>query len=140
MKIPVARILEECEYLSQDWDIGGTAFLLCARNSFRYFRKEFGTLITAALDGYFESQKDFSIVQFATNAQIVRYPNPAEQTIAAIDALDYTGGSTNHQAAIEMCQETLRSGGSSGGDRKNFIMIVSRYLFLFSIFRARGLT
>ncbi|EJK72494.1 hypothetical protein THAOC_05973 [Thalassiosira oceanica] len=104
-------------------------FTSCS-NFLPYFRKEFGALMTSALDGFFEAQKEFSVVQFSTRAQIVRYLNPAEQTIAAIESLDYTGGTTNHQAAIEMCQETLLLDGDSG--RKNFIMMITDGISTFS--------
>ena len=84
--------------------------------------KDFSSIMVNLLDG-FNSEKDFSVVQFATNAQLVSNLSSAEQTDQVIERLDYTGGFTNHASAIQTCQQTLPSRGSSG--RKNFIMLVT---------------
>lgn len=82
--------------------------------------KEFSSLMVNSL-GDFPAEKSFSVVQFATNAQLAGDLATAEQTLTVIDRLDYTGGLTNHANAIQMCQGTL----PSSGDRKNFIMLIT---------------
>mmetsp|Transcript_35757 Transcript_35757/g.60966 ORF Transcript_35757/g.60966 Transcript_35757/m.60966 type:complete len:752 (+) Transcript_35757:58-2313(+) len=82
--------------------------------------KEFSSTMVKLLDD-FQAEKSFSVVQFATKAQLVKVLSPAEHTVSAIDQLDYTGGRTNHASAIQMCQLTFPSMGS----RKNFIMLVT---------------
>jgi len=82
--------------------------------------QEFSSLMVNSL-GDFPAEKSFSVVQFATNAQLAGELASAEQTLTVIDRLDYTGGLTNHASAIQMCQGTL----PSSGDRKNFIMLIT---------------
>jgi len=82
--------------------------------------KEFSSLMVNSL-GDFPAEKSFSVVQFATNAQLAGGLASAEQALTVIDRLDYTGGLTNHASAIQMCQGML----PSSGDRKNFIMLIT---------------
>lgn len=82
--------------------------------------KDFSSLIVNSL-GDIPVEKSFSVVQFATNAQLVRGLSSGAQTLSVIDRLDYTGGLTNHAAAIEKCQETFLA----TGNRKNFIMLIT---------------
>jgi hypothetical protein len=82
--------------------------------------KEFASIMVNLL-GNFPADKSFSVVQFATYAQIVRTLSAADETVLAIDGLDYTGGLTNHESAIQTCQQTL----PSFDDRKNFIMLIT---------------
>ena len=72
--------------------------------------------------GDFAVDNSFSVVQFATNAQLVSSLASADQTVQVIDQLDYTGGLTNHASAIQACQQTLPSNDNS---RKNFIMLIT---------------
>lgn len=82
--------------------------------------KEFASLMVNLLDD-FPAEKSFSVVQFATNAQLVSGLGSLEQTLPVIGQLDYTGGLTNHASAIQMCQQTL----SPFDNRKNFIMLIT---------------
>lgn len=83
--------------------------------------QDFSSLIVNVL-GDFPAKKSFSVVQFATDARLVSGLKSAEQTISKLEQLDYTGGLTNHGAAIRACQRTLPS---SSGFRKNFIMLIT---------------
>ena len=83
--------------------------------------KGFSSTMVNLLDD-FPAEKTFSVVQFATNAQLVSSLASADQTIQVIDQLDYTGGLTNHASAIQACQQTLPSNDNS---RKNFIMLIT---------------
>ncbi|KAL3826917.1 hypothetical protein ACHAXA_005997 [Cyclostephanos tholiformis] len=82
--------------------------------------KEFSSIMVNLL-GNFPADKSFSVVQFATNAQLVRTLSSADDTISTIDRLEYTGGMTNHESAIQTCQQSL----PSYDDRKNFIMLIT---------------
>ena len=83
--------------------------------------KQFSSLMVGALEEL-RADKSFSVVQFATNAQLVSNLNPVQETTRVIEnLLVYTGGLTNHQAAINMCQGTFRS----FPGRKNFILLVT---------------
>lgn len=85
--------------------------------------KEFSMLMVNLL-GDFPAEKSFSVVQFATSASLVSNLSSAEQTQPILGRLDYTGGLTNHAAAIQMCQRTLVP--SFGSERKkNFIMLIT---------------
>jgi len=83
--------------------------------------KEFASIMVNLLSN-FPSEKSFSIVQFATDAQLVRTLSSADDTVLTIDGLAYTGGMTNHESAIRTCQQTLPS---FDDDRKNFIMLIT---------------
>lgn len=82
--------------------------------------KDFSSSMVNLLDD-FPAEKSFSVVQFANSAQLMSGLKSVEQINPVISELDYTGGVTNHAAAIQMCQQTL----SSFGGRKNFIMLVT---------------
>eukprot|EP00574_Skeletonema_japonicum_P010309 CAMPEP_0201736532 /NCGR_PEP_ID=MMETSP0593-20130828/40109_1 /ASSEMBLY_ACC=CAM_ASM_000672 /TAXON_ID=267983 /ORGANISM="Skeletonema japonicum, Strain CCMP2506" /LENGTH=462 /DNA_ID=CAMNT_0048230323 /DNA_START=60 /DNA_END=1444 /DNA_ORIENTATION=- len=84
--------------------------------------KTFSQLIIGAL-AEFPAEKDFSIVQFATDASIVSRPQPANDALSTVNNLSYTGGITNHNAAISSCQQSLSSSQNPG--RKNFIMLIT---------------
>ena len=82
--------------------------------------KEFASVMVNLL-GNFPAEKSFSIVQFATDARLVRTLSSADDTALTIDGLEYTGGMTNHESAIQTCQQTL----PSLDDRKKFIMLIT---------------
>mmetsp|Transcript_30575 Transcript_30575/g.66107 ORF Transcript_30575/g.66107 Transcript_30575/m.66107 type:complete len:919 (-) Transcript_30575:141-2897(-) len=82
--------------------------------------KEFSSLMVDLL-GDFPADKSFSLVQFATDAQLVSGLSSPAHTLPIIDRLDYTGGLTNHAAAIQKCQGVL----PTWDGRKNFIMLVT---------------
>jgi len=84
--------------------------------------KIFSQLIIEAL-AEFPAEKDFSIVQFATDASIVSLPQPANDALSTVNNLIYTGGITNHAAAISSCQQSLSSSQNPG--RKNFMMLIT---------------
>lgn len=87
--------------------------------------KAFSSLMVASLDE-FPADKSFSIVQFATNARLVGDLSSTEEVLPVIERLDYTGGLTNHAAAIRTCQQTFSSGGDDDdGGRKNFVMLIT---------------
>lgn len=70
--------------------------------------KDFSALVIDSL-GDIPVEKSFSVVQFATSAQLLSGRSSAAQTLAIIDELDYTGGLTNHAAAIAKCRDGLAS-------------------------------
>lgn len=82
--------------------------------------KEFSSLMVDLL-GEFPAEKSFSLVQFATDAQLVSGLSSTSQTLLVIDRLDYTGGFTNHAAAIQKCRGVL----PTWDGRKNFIMLIT---------------
>ena len=84
--------------------------------------KTFSQLMIRSL-AQFPAEKDFSIVQFATDASIVSRPQPANDALATVNNLSYTGGITNHAAAISSCQQSLSSSQTPG--RKSFIMLIT---------------
>lgn len=91
---------------------------ICCRNFGRV--AAFSKLMVKSL-GDFPAKKSFSIVQFATDAQIVGGLSSSAQTSRTIENLDYTGGLTNTARAIQLCQETLQG----SDDRKKFIVVVT---------------
>ena len=89
---------------------------------------DFGTIKTFSQSmiralNEFPADKDFSIVRFATDASIVSRPQPASDALATVNNLSYTGGITNHAAAISSCQQSLSSSQNPG--RKNFVMLIT---------------
>jgi len=84
--------------------------------------KTFSQLMIRALDE-FPAEKDFSIVQFATDASIASFPQPANAALSTVNNLSYTGGITNHAAAIASCQQSLSLSQNPG--RKNFMMLIT---------------
>ena len=85
--------------------------------------KDFASAMVELL-GDFQANKSFSVVQFATDAQIINTLDSPEQTVRVIDRLDYTGGLTNHASAIQACQQTLPPS-SDSSSKKNFIMLIT---------------
>jgi hypothetical protein len=82
----------------------------------------FSKLMIFALS-QFEAEKSFSVVQFSTYAQLVGNLATADETLTVLDNMHYTGGSTDHAAAISRCQESFAA--SSDPSRDNFIMIIT---------------
>lgn len=82
--------------------------------------KDFSSALVGLLDR-FPATKSFAVVQFATHARLARGPSPAARATEAIDRLDYTGGLTNHAAAIWTCRRNL----PARGDAKNLIVLVT---------------
>mmetsp|Transcript_4144 Transcript_4144/g.9394 ORF Transcript_4144/g.9394 Transcript_4144/m.9394 type:complete len:870 (-) Transcript_4144:132-2741(-) len=109
--IPIISFVSECRdsFVSED---------TCCNNFANV--KEFSSLMVNLL-GDLNTEKSFSIVQFATDAQLISGLASADQTVPVIDQLDYTGGLTNHASAIQICQQTL----PSEDNRKKFIMLVT---------------
>ena len=68
-------------------------------------------------------ESSFSIVPFATNAELVSDLASADEALDSLDALAFTGGRTNHAAAIDSCRTSLQS--SPEGDRKNFLLLIT---------------
>ena len=71
--------------------------------------------------GQFEGDQNFSVVQFATSAQLVADLKPASETLEILDSVQFTGGSTDHATAIRECQSSFAN---SDPNRQNFIMMV----------------
>ncbi|KAL7489041.1 hypothetical protein ACHAWX_000232 [Stephanocyclus meneghinianus] len=65
----------------------------------------------------FEANKSFSVVQFATNAQLIRNLAMANETLDVLDNVRYTGGSTEFGNPIRMCQQSFAS--SRGDNAKS---------------------
>ncbi|KAL7544749.1 hypothetical protein ACHAWF_008108, partial [Thalassiosira exigua] len=82
--------------------------------------QEFSSDLVFSLDAY-PKEKAFSIVRFSTDATEVEALSPAGDVIKAIEKLDYSGGLTNHESAIETCQRSF----DTIPGRKNFIMLVT---------------
>lgn len=82
--------------------------------------KDFASTFVTLLGG-FPAEKAFSVVQFATGAQLISGPAAAGRAASAIEGLDYSGGLTNHAEAIRLCQRTFPR--ASG--RKDFIVLVT---------------
>ena len=72
--------------------------------------------------GDLKTMQDFSLVHFATDAEIVSTLQNANRAIKTLQQVDYTGGSTNLGEGIRLCQKTLDS---STPGRKNFMVIVT---------------
>ncbi len=107
----------EPELICYDPDVGRST---CC-NNFLYvieFTKDMiGTF------GSFVAARSFSIVPFATDAELVSDLSTANEALASLDTLTYTGGSTNHATAINTCRKSLES--STEVDRKNFLLLIT---------------
>ena len=68
-------------------------------------------------------ESSFSIMPFATNAELVSDLALADEALDSLDALTFTGGRMNHAAAIDSCRTSLQS--SPEGDRKNFLLLIT---------------
>jgi Mg-chelatase subunit ChlD len=69
------------------------------------------------------SESSFSIVPFATNAELVSSLVSADEALDSLDAITFTGGRTNHAAAIISCRTSLES--SPESDRKNLLLLIT---------------
>jgi Mg-chelatase subunit ChlD len=76
---------------------------------------EFAKSIIGAF-GTVAAQRSFSTVAFATDAA-------ASEAMDTLDALTFTGGRTNHAAAINTCRTSLET--STLSDRKNFLLLIT---------------
>ncbi len=82
---------------------------------------EFSKALVRAL-GDLKTQQDFSLIHFATDAEIASTLQNANQAIKTLQQLAYTGGRTHLGAGITMCQQTLNS---STAGRKNLMLVVT---------------
>jgi hypothetical protein len=73
--------------------------------------------------GTIPAQRSFSIVAFATDAELMSGLTTANEAMVTLDALTYTGGRTNHAAAISTCRASLES--STLRDGKNFLLLIT---------------
>ena len=106
----------EPELICYDPDVGrGT----CC-NNFLYVLEFVKDMISTF--GSFVAARSFSIVPFAADAELVSDLSTADEALASLDALTYTGGSTNHAAAINLCRTSLES---SPEDRTNFLLLIT---------------
>ena len=69
-------------------------------------------------------ESSFSIVPFATNATLVSDLASALEALESLDALTFTGGRTNHAAAIDSCRTSLQSS-PEGENRKNYLLLIT---------------
>jgi hypothetical protein len=90
-------------------------------NNFDYLI-EFTKSVISALAAI-SVESSFSIVPFATNAELVGNLASAEEALDSLDALTFAGGRTNHAAAIDLCRASLQS--SPVGDRKNYLLLIT---------------
>ena len=67
-------------------------------------------------------ESSFSIMPFATNAELVSDLALADEALDSLDALTFTGGRMNQAAAIDSCRTSLQS--PREGDRKNFLFLI----------------
>ena len=81
----------------------------------------FSKLMVFALD-QFEGSSSFSVVQFATSAQLVSGLASADETMAVLDSIRFTGGTTDHADAIRQCQNSFSM---SDPNKQNFIMLIT---------------
>ena len=108
----------EPELICYDPDVGGRG--TCC-NNFLYLIEFTKDMISTF--GSFVAARSFSIVPFATTATLVSDLASADEALVSLDALTYTGGSTNHAAAINLCRTSLES--SPEVDRKNFLLLIT---------------
>jgi len=79
------------------------------------------TLLFVILLGNLPEDKDFSVVEFASDARVVSGLSSTGKAVSAVTRLSYSGGPDNHASAIEMCQQTL----SLSSNRKRIIVLVT---------------
>ena len=82
---------------------------------------EFSKALVGAL-GDLKTQQDFSLVHFATDAEIASTLQNSNQAIKTLQQLVFSGGSTNLKQGITLCQQTMDS---SVAGRKNLMLIVT---------------
>lgn len=99
----------------------GVSFNSCC-NNFANVR-ELSTAIVNSL-GELPTEKSFSVVQFASDAQLVSGLAPFGETLSTIDQLIYSGGLADHSSAIATCQQSLYSS-LYAPDRNRFIILVT---------------
>lgn len=66
----------------------------------------------------------YTIVGYGSNATIATDMSSSADTLAALDALSYAGGRTNHAAAINACQSTMARN-PTVGDGRNLILLIT---------------
>jgi Mg-chelatase subunit ChlD len=81
--------------------------------------RDFSSSIVTSLEVIASGTK-FSVVQFANNAKIACELSPADQTLSALSELVYSGGTTNHESAIQSCQVTF-----ADEDENNIILLIT---------------
>jgi len=85
--------------------------------------KEFVKLLISVF-GSIPSEQSYSIVGFATNTSFVSDLSPTlADTFTLLDSLVYTGGVTNHAAAMSSCQQTLSD--PDAVERKSMIILIT---------------
>lgn len=83
--------------------------------------KDFSSSLVTALEEV-SSGIQFSIVNFASDAEIASELSAGDTTLTTLDNLAYSGGLTNHESAIQNCQSTFEN---STAERKNIILLVT---------------
>lgn len=83
--------------------------------------KDFSSSLVTALEEV-SSGIQFSIVNFASDAEIAIELSAGDTTLSTLDNLAYSGGLTNHESAIQNCQSTFEN---STAERKNIILLVT---------------
>jgi len=84
--------------------------------------KSFSSAIVNALAEETDSRA-FSVVEFAATATSVIGLSSSSEATQELEKLAYSGGGTNHAAAITACQETLDQ--STDNDRENAILLIT---------------
>jgi len=85
--------------------------------------KEFAKLLIFVF-GSIPSEQSYSVVGFATNTSFVsNLASNYANAFSSLDSLAYTGGVTNHAAAISSCQQTLSNPDTV--QRKNVIILIT---------------
>mmetsp|Transcript_22625 Transcript_22625/g.36971 ORF Transcript_22625/g.36971 Transcript_22625/m.36971 type:complete len:711 (+) Transcript_22625:134-2266(+) len=86
--------------------------------------KEFAKRLISVF-GSIPSEQSYSLVGFATNASFVSNLMPlSADALSSLDSLAYSGGRTNHAAAISSCQQTF-SNPDDAVERKNMIILIT---------------
>ena len=83
--------------------------------------KDFSSSLVTALEEV-SSGIQFSIVNFASDAEIASELSAGDTTLSTLDNLAYSGGLTNHESSIQKCQNTFEN---STAERKNIILLVT---------------
>jgi Mg-chelatase subunit ChlD len=65
----------------------------------------------------------FSVVAFSSDARVASGLSSGDATLSTLSVLAYSGGLTNHESAIQQCQDTFSS--SSSEKRKNTILLIT---------------
>ena len=86
---------------------------------------EFSKLIIGSLDTMLPVSRSYSLVSFGNNATLdLDLADTSEEMVLALDGLVYTGGKTNHAAAISACHTSLVSS-STDNTRKNIMLLIT---------------